>query len=426
MSIKRLEVKNFKSFKELNIELGRFNVIIGANASGKSNFVHILKFLRDITTSGLDNAISMQGGVEYLRNMNIGASQDLVLKVVSDREFRLSRPLRKTGILGIKIYETIYEFGLRFNKRGSGFKVVNDSLTLKCEFERKERKVKETFGKGIIQILHRNGNVKINLDVPHEVLLKKEEVFWPFLQEEKSLKNLLKLLREGKSQKNVLILEIPFIVFIQPIVRIFSDISIYDFDPKLPKKATPITGKAELEEDGSNLSIILKNITENKEKRRQLFNLVKDLLPFVEDLDVEKFADKSLLFKLKELYFKNQYLPASLISDGTINITALIIALYFEKKSFIIVEEPERNIHPSLISKVVGMMKDASQKKQIVVTTHNPEFVKYAGLENILLVSRDENGFSSIFRPADREEIKTFLKNDIGIEELYIQNLLEV
>jgi len=206
----------------------------------------------------------------------------------------------------------------------------------------------------------------------------------------------------------------------------FSNLSIYDFDPKLPKRATPITGKAELEEDGSNLSIILKNIMENKEKKRKLFNLVKDLLPFINNLDVEKFADKSLLFKLQEKFFENQYLPASLISDGTINIAALIIALYFEKKPIIIIEEPERNIHPYLISKVVEMMKDASQEKQIIVTTHNPEIVKYAGLENIMLVSRDENGFSSILRPTDKEEVKTFLKNDIGIEELYVQNLLEI
>lgn len=221
---------------------------------------------------------------------------------------------------------------------------------------------------------------------------------------------------------NKLLLETPFFLF--PVREILSDIAIYDFDPKLPKKATPITGKAELEEDGSNLSIILKNILENKEKKRKLFNLVKDLLPFVKNLGVEKFADKSLLFKLQESYFNNQYLPASLISDGTINITALIIALYFERKPLIIIEEPERNIHPYLISKVVEMMKDASQKKQIVVTTHNTEIVKYAGLENILLVSRDENGFSRISRPEDKEEVKTFLRNDIGIEELYIQNLL--
>ena len=419
MSIKRIEVKNFKSFKELKIDLGKFNVIIGANASGKSNFVHIFEFLRDITSSGLDNAISMQGGVEYLRNMNIGASKPLSIKVVSDKEFGLLGRRTKMGLIGIKTYEVTYEFALKFNKKGSGFKIVKDELSQKCKFfklERKGKKIeeKEILGEGEILISRSNGRVKIDLNIPPKVPLKKEDIFPSFLREE-------------KLPEHTLLLETPYF-FIPPLEGIFSEISIYDFDPKLPKKATPITGKAELEEDGNNLSIILKNITENREKRRKLFNLVKDLLPFVEDVDVEKFADKSLLFKLKESYFKTQYLPASLISDGTINMTALIVALYFEEKPFIIIEEPERNIHPSLISKVVGMMKDASQtqKKQIVVTTHNPEFVKYAGLENILLVSRNEAGFSTISRPADKEEVKTFLKNDIGIEELYIQNLLEV
>ena len=81
--IKRIKATNFKSFENLDIELGKFNVLIGANASGKSNFVSIFKFLRDIVTSGLDNAISMQGGIEYLRNMNIGASKDLSIKISS-------------------------------------------------------------------------------------------------------------------------------------------------------------------------------------------------------------------------------------------------------------------------------------------------------------------------------------------------------
>lgn len=410
MSIKRISVKNFKSFEDLDIELGKFNVLIGANASGKSNFVSIFKFLRDIVSSGLDNAVSMQGGVEYLRNMNIGVSESLSIKVVSARRFGLVGRPTKEGLIGIKTYETTYEFALKFHKKGSGFKIVEDKLIQKCKFIRLRRKMEEEeeLGDGEIHISRGNGRVKINI-IPGDAPLKKEDIFPPFL-------------RERKLKPHTLLINTPFFL---PPMEMFQDISIYDFDPKLPKKATPITGKAELEEDGSNLSIVLKNMLGNKEKRRKLFNLIKDLLPFVENLDVEKLADKSLLFKLQETYFKNQYLPASLISDGTINLTALIIALFFEKKPIIIIEEPERNIHPYLISRVVEMMKDASKNKQIIVTTHNPEIVKYAGLENLLLVHRDENGFSRISRPAGKEEVKIFLKNDIGIEELYVQNLLE-
>ncbi len=410
MNIKRIKVTNFKSFENLDVELGKFNVLIGANASGKSNFVHIFEFLRDIVKSGLDNAISMQGGVEYLRNMNIGASKNLSINVVSEQEFGFGES-RKVNLIGMKIHETTYEFVLRFNKKGSGFRIVEDKLTLKLEKKKSKIEEKETLGEGEIVISCSNRRPKIELNTPEGVPLRKEDIFLPFFREE-------------KLPDHTLLLETPYFLMFFPVREIFSDIAIYDFDPKLPKKATPITGKAELEENGENLSIILKNILGKKDKKKRLFNLVKDLLPFVEDLDVEKFADKSLLFKLQEGYFKGQYLPASLISDGTINITALVIALYFEEKPLVIIEEPERNIHPYLISKVVEMMKDASQKKQIIVTTHNPEFVKYAGLENILLVSRDENGFSRISRPADKEDVKIFLKNDIGIEELYIQNLL--
>jgi len=418
MVIRKIKITNFKSFKELEIELGKFNVLIGANASGKSNFVHIFEFLRDIANSGLNNAVSMQGGVEYLRNVNIGASENFSLKVVYDPEFGLLGGRTKEGFTVIKIYETIYEFALKFRKRGLGFEIAKDNLTLKCNFvrlEKQKKKIeeKEIIGQGEI-ILSRgaNGKVKIDLHKPEEVSIEKDDIYPPFVREE-------------KLSDSTLLLQNPFF-FIPPLKEIFSDISIYDFDPKLPKKATPITGKVELEEDGSNLSIVLKNITENEEKKRKLFNLVKDLLPFISNLDVEKFADKSLLFKLQEIYFKNQYLPASLISDGTINITALIVALYFENKPLTIIEEPERNIHPHLISKLVDMMKDASQKKQIIVTTHNPEMVKYAGLDNILLASRDETGFSTVSRPVDKEGVKTFLANEIGIEELYIQDLLGV
>lgn len=114
------------------------------------------------------------------------------------------------------------------------------------------------------------------------------------------------------------------------------------------------------------------------------------------------------------------------MSDGTINIIALVIALYFDKAALAIIEEPERNIHPHLISRVVEMMKEASQNKQIIVTTHNPEIVKYADLKDIILISRQDDGFSCVSRPADLETVKAFLENEIGIEELYVQNLLGI
>lgn len=64
-------------------------------------------------------------------------------------------------------------------------------------------------------------------------------------------------------------------------------------------------------------------------------------------------------------------------------------------------------------------------KKQVLVTTHSPQVVESAGLESILLVSRDAEGFSTVTRPADNEHLQSFLDNEIGVGELFAQNLLD-
>lgn len=418
MAIKKIRISNFKSFNDLEIELGNFNVLVGANASGKSNFMQIFRFLKDIANEGLENAISMEGGVEYLRNVNIGSSKNFSLEVVSDIE-ESTKMFKdaKTGVKDIegKTYEAIYEFEIRFSKENSEFEVCKDKIIEKGKFFKSEKDV----GRGEIILSNIEGKIQHEFkNIPEEIIAGNEEDFLPAF-----------LLTPGLFlPASLMALPLKTLLLQTPLAyrlnRSISNVSIYDFNPN--KEAIPIAGKAELEENGRNLALVLKNVIENKEKKRKLSNFIKDLLPFVKDLDVEKFTDKSLLLKLQENYFKDQYLPAFLLSDGTINIIALIIALYFEEKPLTIIEEPERNIHPYLISKIVDMMKDASRNKQVIVTTHNPEIVKHADLGDILLIARDKEGFSTISRPAEKEEVQIFLKNEIGIEDLYVQNLLEI
>ena len=419
MAIKKIRVRNFKSFKDLEVELGNLNILIGANASGKSNFVEIFRFLRDIISSGLENAISMQGGVEYLRNVNIGPSEVFSLEFVSDQALRSRSSLG----LGMDSYETIYKFAIAFNESDLGFEVVEDKLTHRWKFiklAKQKKGIKEVeIGLGGIIISNVDGKVDIDdLILPKEVQMERDDIILNIFPRS--------FIPEKLPDGTLLLAASLPLRLTRPLLD--NGISVYDFDPNYPKRYAPITGKAELEDNGSNLAIVLKNMIRNEDAKRKFLNMVTYLLPFADDLDVERSVDKSLLFKLRETY-SEQFLPASLISDGTINMIALIIALYFERKPLVIIEEPERNIHPHLISKVVRMMEDASHNKQIIVTTHNPEMVKHADPRNILLVSRDEDGFSSISRLSeisDKERIRVFLENDIGIEELYVDNLLGI
>ena len=87
-------------------------------------------------------------------------------------------------------------------------------------------------------------------------------------------------------------------------------------------------------------------------------------------------------------------------------------------------EEPDRHIHPHLASQVMQMMNEVTDDTQVIVTTHNPELLRHANLEDILLVTRDPDGHSQITRPADSEVLSHFLQNELGVEDLFVQNLL--
>ena len=103
--------------------------------------------------------------------------------------------------------------------------------------------------------------------------------------------------------------------------------------------------------------------------------------------------------------------------------TALVVALYFQPRPITIIEEPERNIHPQLIGKVVQMMKQAPQK-QVIVTTHNPEVVKSVPLEELLLIYRDNEGFSTVTKPSDNSIVRNFIESGMSTDKLFTKDLL--
>lgn len=427
MPIKTIELKNFKSFNELKIDLDRFNILIGANASGKSNFIQIFKFLRDITIHGLENAMWMQGGVEYFRNVNLGYKKNFSLRIhcESDFEYQTLKKINNYSVFA-RINEIVYELVLEFQSTTYSYRILKEELIRKFDLFkiiRKNRKIekKEILGStgGEVTLSKVGTKIKTRFVPPEHFVVNPDDIFL-FMSYPKISRSIKSSLLEGLA------------TCVYPFSRLFTNIAIYDIDSRVSKKAVPIKGIAKLEEDGSNLAVILNNILTNRKKEKKFSMLLKDLLPFIEKINIDRIADKSLLIKSKEKYFQKKYFPAPFISDGTIHITALLIALYFEKASegeiemIKIIEEPERNIHPHLIFKIIDMMKNASKDSQIITTTHNPEMVRHADIENILLMDRDKDGFSRIYRPLEKKEIETFLKKEIGIEELYVKNLLGI
>lgn len=422
MAITNIKVSNFKSFKDLDLNLGRFNVVIGANASGKSNFVEIFRFLKTLERENLDDTISLHGGRDSILNKKLGFSEPMRMRVTSDRQMPWP-----AGWVNIQLHETIYDFCLQIVSPQDGILIEDDHFT---------QKLRARIGGDDIEmqldVLLSDGTRQVEI-APREVidnLINKEnESFVAFY---KYLLGLLGGKPAGVLRPEALQTLKPQTLLIHHgflglmgVERLFERLGVYDIDPQAVKRPHDRAGRVSLQENGENLVLVLRQILADSEKSRKFHNLLRDMLPFAVEVGVEQYLGVSLLLRLRETYHESDLL-ANLLSDGTVDVATLITALFFEEKDIIIIEEPERNIHPRLISGLVELMKDASRNRQVIITTHSPEIVKHAGVENLLLISRDKEGFSTISRPGEKEAVRVCLEHELGLDDLFVQDVLAV
>ncbi len=422
MTISKIRIANFKSFADQTVELNDFNLLVGTNSSGKSNFVQAFKFLSDIATHGLEDAISLQGGGEYLRNAKVGNAQPLSINVIGHTDSLpnsdLSWPLR--------IHSFDYAFSLQFDVVGMGFSIERDRLTLCCsreeianaeEHEPQMALAEENANyaaQSTVVISGSGGEVRVKAASSQSgPLLSPAEV------------EVLNSFNISPFSDKRLLLESPIVrLFAEPVCNWFRAVGHYNFEPEKARGAVPVAGRAELETDGSNLPVVLKKLLSDEDTSRSIRNLCQYNLPFLKDLSVEHLADRFIAIKVKEDFAEGKELTAFLPSDGTANIIALVVALFFQKqKCFAVFEDPDRHLHPKVLSGLMGLFKEASEQRQILVTTHNQQFVRHAGLENILVIGRDRDGCSQITKPTDKEHVRVLLEHEVlSIDELFVRD----
>ena len=439
MAITKLTVENFKSFDKLEVELRPFNIIVGTNASGKSNFLDIFRFLRDIANTSLERAIGVRGGPEALRNFNLDENQVLRICVETDDVKRRIVCIYQDRAIGMESRRTTYELSIRFDESNLGYQVLTDSLAenftmleiltvaepadseaesqlsrfLNQEvWDSDNSEDLRSLGKGRTLYYREGDSIECLVELPP-----------PFTERDISIDSIDR--RNLRYPQEVMLEQRPVTPFLWAAAGSLAGISAYDFDPRKAQLAVPPTGSRQLDADAENLSVVLREIIRQPESKKRLINLVSVLLPFVHDLDVEEFGFGQLITMLTERFSeKGHRLPAAFASDGTIACLALVVALYFQESAVAIFEEPDRHVHPHLASQSMQMMNEVTGNTQVIVTTHNPELLRHANLDDILLVTRDSEGHSQITRPADSDVVKTFLQNELGVEDLFAQNLL--
>lgn len=426
MLIEHIHVRNFKSIKEATLNLEPLTVIVGANAAGKSNIINVFRFISNIITVGIDNAIALQGGIPYLTNacLKKGTPIEISFTVNLSSEGWVRHSDIKH--IGFEIERIHYHFIIQPNLRGNGYHIYRDTLQFdfKCMKVNASAKKEDRYtdmSESLTFLFDRKtpeSSVKVSFSFSDNSSFDndtKEKI-----KQDTSAFFFCKLANENKKE----LMLYRMALLLPPFFSEDSLIRIFDFDPRVLKASSSMVSIRRLNEDGSNLALVLRGILNTKEKRKKLTTLLNEFLPFVESITVENNMDKSVSYKLQEKY-SNKSFHANFLSDGTVSVLAIIIALYFEAESnVIILEEPERNIHPKLLPDFLASAEDVSTEKQVIITTHNPELLKHSSISNVRLVTRDKTGFSIVSSPKDSETVQRFIKNDLGLDDLFIQDLL--
>lgn len=123
-----------------------------------------------------------------------------------------------------------------------------------------------------------------------------------------------------------------------------------------------------LAEDASNLGLILNRIRRNADARQSLKAAIQELYENIDDIDIQVEGGTAQVF----IYEKRMAVPATRLSSGTLRFLCLLaILLHPEPPPLICLEEPELGLHPDLIPIVSRLLKEASKRTQIIVTTHS-------------------------------------------------------
>lgn len=188
-------------------------------------------------------------------------------------------------------------------------------------------------------------------------------------------------------------------------------------------RGQPEAGPQErLSRTGNNVANVIQYLAEQHEDRlNHIFDVLRSRVPRVERVLAEAMPDGRLLLQIKDAPFDNPVL-ARFASDGTLKMLAYLVLLYDpEPPPFIGIEEPENFLHPRLLPELAEECRAASERGQLLITTHSPFLVNALRPEEVRVLYRDESGFTQAVRAADIRGIPEFMDAGASLGHLWLE-----
>ncbi len=193
-------------------------------------------------------------------------------------------------------------------------------------------------------------------------------------------------------------------------------------------RGQPEAGPQErLSKSGDNLPNVVQYLKErHPERLEQIFETLRRRVPRLERVDAELMRDGRLLLQIKDAPFDRPIL-SRYASDGTLKMLSYLVVLMDpEPAQFIGIEEPENFLYPRLLLELAEECRAASERSQLLATTHSPFFLNGMRPEEVRVIYRDGRGYSRTALAADIAGVNEFVEAGASMGHLWTEGHLAV
>lgn len=384
--ITRVLLRNYKSIGHCDVRLGPLTYLVGANGSGKSNFLDALHLVRDALAGSLENALNERGGLPEVRRRSSGHPTHFGIRL----EFVLG-----DGQPGY------YAFNIGALP-GRGYEVQKEE----CSFR--------FMGAGA------------HFKIERGLLLETSEPTFPSVT----------------SDRLALVSASGMTAF-RPVFDALTSMGFYNLNPKVMREPQKPQDGRMLKSEGQNIVSVIGHL-KNVEPGRlmEIQNYLQTVVPMVHGFERKQMGPlETLQFRQDMAGAKHPWhFLAQNMSDGTLRALGVLTALFQGNKdhspSLIGIEEPETALHPAASAALREALSKASEHSQVMVTSHSPELLddrEIAAEQFLAVVSEGGETKMAPLDEASRQMMRQRLfsagellrLNQLAPDESYLQQIAQ-
>ena len=377
--VEYLHVENYRALRSVELrDLTPVTVLVGPNGSGKTTVFDVFSFLSECFQYGLRHAWDRRGKARELRTRGTAGP------IVFELKYREKPKL------------PLITYHLAIDERNRGPVVVEEWLRWK----------RSSYGQPFRFMEYREGEGRaISGEMPDE---QDKRIEIPLRSPDLIAVNTLGQFAEH-----------PRVAALREFIKDWyvSYLSIDD------TRSQPEAGPQEkLSRTGDNLANVIQYLKEqHPDHLEQIFEVLRRRVPRLERVDAESMPDGRLLLQIKDAPFEQPVL-SRFASDGTLKMLAYLVVLYDpEPPQFIGIEEPENFLHPRLLPGLAEECRAASERTQLLVTTHSPDFLNGMRPEEVRVLYRDIQGYTQTRRTSDIQGVPEFVAAGASLGQLWME-----